>query len=150
MRTITELLNASGESGHSLSRLTGRTVSAQMIYRWMAGEVSGFPTGKHTIPALARALGVRERAVVLGFAASLGYDVGESGSPLAGSVPAGLEQLPAEAQRAWLSVGREMVRLHQEQVTPPREGEQVAEVTELRRVARKRTGPRERDQLDDE
>lgn len=101
--TISEMVQRKRREGRSLRDLaadSGGVVGFNTFDKLSKGEVTAWPSSNDTIEAVARALGVDARQVVLGYARQLGIDVAENRSMLASMLPSETENLSLDQARA--------------------------------------------------
>lgn len=106
---IAELFRATkgDRSYDDLERACGGEPSSQRLQQIATTKPKEFPR-QETIRALSRGLGVSERAVIMAYAESLGFDTEGTSSRLAELLPAAAAQLSDEQTAAVLAVVRAM------------------------------------------
>lgn len=121
--TIAQLVQAHLDNGRTLRQLeddSGGVVAYTQFDKISKGQITQWPRSSQAIEAMAHALDVDARQIVMSFAAQFGIDVREQRSTLASMLPAGTDRLSTKQARAVAALVRAIVEEDSEAGLPAR------------------------------
>lgn len=110
--TITQLVQAHLDNGRTLRQLeadSGGVVAYTQFDKISKGQIRQWPRSAEAVNAMARALDVDARQIVLSYAAQFGIDVREQRSTLASMLPSGTDRLSMRQARAFAALVKAVV-----------------------------------------